>query len=131
MDWGKSTLSTGGQCIGISTPNGVGNWFHRTWVGSEEGTNDWNMIKLHWTIHPEREQKWRDEQDKLLKKSGRNKQECDCDFITSGQGVIDPRILEEYKNELVCEPIEKRGIDSNLWIWEPPNYTKDYVVADY
>ena len=124
----QSTLSTGGQCIALSTPNGVGNWFHRTWVGAEEGTNDWNMIKLHWTVHPEREQKWRDEQDKLLGPSGAA-QECDCDFITSGQGVIDPRILEEYKNESVCEPIEKRGIDSNLWIWEPPNYTKDYVVA--
>ena len=124
----QSTLSTGGQCIALSTPNGVGNWFHRTWVGAEEGTNDWNMIKLHWTVHPEREQKWRDEQDKLLGPSGAA-QECDCDFITSGQGVIDPRILEEYKNELVCEPVEKRGIDSNLWIWEPPNYTKDYVVA--
>ena len=124
----QSTLSTGGQCIALSTPNGVGNWFHKTWVGAEEGTNDWNMIKLHWTVHPEREQKWRDEQDKLLGPSGAA-QECDCDFITSGQGVIDPRILEEYKNESVCEPLEKRGIDSNLWIWEPPNYSKDYVVA--
>ncbi len=124
----QSTLSTGGQCIALSTPNGVGNWFHKTWVGAEEGSNDWNMIKLHWTVHPEREQKWRDEQDKLLGPSGAA-QECDCDFITSGQGVIDPRILEEYKNESVCEPIEKRGIDSNLWIWEPPNYSKDYVVA--
>ena len=124
----QSTLSTGGQCIALSTPNGVGNWFHKTWVGAEEGSNDWNMIKLHWTVHPEREQKWRDEQDKLLGPSGAA-QECDCDFITSGQGVIDPRILEEYKNKLICEPLEKRGIDSNLWIWEPPNYNKDYVVA--
>ncbi len=40
----------------------------------------------------------RKEQDKLLGPSGAA-QECDCDFITSGQGVIDPRILEEYKNE--------------------------------
>ena len=124
----QSTLSTGGQCIALSTPNGVGNWFHRTWVGAEEGTNDWNMIKLHWTVHPEREESWRKEQDKLLGPSGAA-QECDCDFITSGQGVIDPRILEEYKKDSVCEPIEKRGIDSNLWIWEPPNYQKDYVVA--
>ena len=89
----QSTLSTGGQCIALSTPNGVGNWFHRTWVGAEEGENDWNTIKLHWTVHPDREQDWRDEQDKLLGPSGAA-QECDCDFITSGQGVIDPRILE-------------------------------------
>ncbi len=124
----QSTLSTGGQCIALSTPNGVGNWFHKTWVGAEEGENDWNMIKLHWTVHPEREESWRKEQDKLLGPSGAA-QECDCDFITSGQGVIDARILEEYKNSQIEEPIEKRGIDSNLWIWKQPNYTKDYVVA--
>ena len=33
----------------------------------EEGENDWNTIRLHWTVHPEREQDWRDEQDKLLR----------------------------------------------------------------
>ena len=25
--------------------------------------------------------------------------------------------------------MEKRGIDSNYWIWQPPNYTKNYVVS--
>jgi len=124
----QSTLSTGGQCIALSTPNGVGNWFHRTWVGAEEGSNDWNMIKLHWTVHPDRKQEWRDEQDKLLGPS-EAAQECDCDFITSGQGVVDPRILEEYKIKHIEEPLEKRGFDSNLWVWKSPNYTKDYVLA--
>jgi hypothetical protein len=124
----QSTLSTGGQCIALSTPNGVGNWFHRTWVGAEEGSNDWNMIKLHWTVHPDRKQEWRDEQDKLLGPS-EAAQECDCDFITSGQGVVDPRILEEYKSTHIEEPLEKRGFDSNLWVWKSPNYTKDYVLA--
>ena len=33
----QSTLTTGGQCIALSTPNGVGNWFHKTWVEAEEG----------------------------------------------------------------------------------------------
>ena len=124
----SQTLSTGGQCIALSTPNGVGNWFHRTWVGAEEGSNDWNMIKLHWTVHPDRKQEWRDEQDKLLGPS-EAAQECDCDFITSGQGVVDPRILEEYKSTHIEEPLEKRGFDSNLWVWKSPNYTKDYVLA--
>jgi len=56
-------------------------------------------------------------------------QECDCDFITSGQNVIDGVILEEMKNTTCKEPIEKRGIDSNLWVWEPADYTKDYIVC--
>ena len=124
----SQTLSTGGQCIALSTPNGVGNWFHRTWMDSEDGLNDFNFIKLHWTLHPDREQEWRDEQDKLLGPS-LAAQECDCDFITSGQSVVDGVILEEYRTTQVKDPIEKRGIDSNVWIWEPPNYTKDYVVC--
>ena len=124
----SQTLSTGGQCIALSTPNGVGNWFHKTWSDSEDGLNDFNFIKLHWTVHPERGQEWRDEQDRLLGPA-LAAQECDCDFITSGQNVIDGVILEEMKNTTCKEPIEKRGIDSNLWVWEPADYTKDYIVC--
>ena len=128
--WGaaQQTLATGGRALVISTPNGVGNFFHKTWVGAENGTNDFNFIKLHWSVHPEREQEWRDEQDKLLGPS-LAAQECDCDFITSGRGVVDGLLLEQMKECSVREPIEKRGIDSNYWIWQPPNYTKNYVVS--
>ena len=124
----SQTLSTGGQCIALSTPNGVGNWFHRTWVDAEDGLNDFNFTRLLWDIHPDRQQEWRTDQDKLLGPA-MAAQECDCDFITSGQNVIDGIILEEMKNTTVCEPAEKRGIDSNIWVWEPPNYTKDYIVS--
>ena len=128
--WGaaQQTLATGGRALVISTPNGVGNFFHKTWIGAEDGTNDFNFIKLHWSVHPEREQEWRDEQDKLLGPS-LAAQECDCDFITSGRGVVDGLLLEQMKESSVREPIEKRGIDSNYWIWQPPNYTKNYVVS--
>ena len=122
------TLSTGGRCIALSTPNGVGNWFHRTWADAEAGTNKFNFIKLHWTVHPDRDESWRREQDGLLGPS-LAAQECDCDFITSGQSVVDGVLLEECRNTTVREPMEKRGIDSNIWIWEPPNYTKDYIVC--
>ncbi len=128
--WGadQQTLATGGRALIISTPNGVGNFFHKTWVGAESGTNDFNFINLHWSVHPERGKDWRDEQDKLLGPS-LAAQECDCDFITSGRGVIDGILLENLKESSVREPMEKRGIDSNYWIWEPPNYTKNYVVS--
>ena len=124
----QSTLATGGQCIALSTPNGVGNWFHKVWVEAEEGESDWNFIRLHWSLHPDRDDEWRAEQDKLLGPS-MAAQEYDCDFITSGQTVIDGAILEEYRNKQIEEPIEKRGIDSNLWIWRQPNYSRDYVVS--
>jgi phage FluMu gp28-like protein len=36
------TLSTGGRCIALSTPNGVGNWFHKTYTESETEMNDFS-----------------------------------------------------------------------------------------
>jgi hypothetical protein len=124
----QSTLTTGGSCIALSTPNGVGNWFHRTWVEAEDATGMFNPIKLHWTVHPDRGEEWRKEQDTLLGPSSAA-QECDCDFLTSGTGVIDPIILEKMRKSLCIDPVEKRGIDSNMWVWEQPNYNKDYIVC--
>ena len=56
----------GGRSILLSTPNGIGNFFHKTWVGSMDGSNDFNPINLHWSLHPERGQEWRDLQTKVL-----------------------------------------------------------------
>jgi hypothetical protein len=126
----QSTLSTGGSCIALSTPNGVGNWFHQTWLGAEESRNPFNTIRLHWTVHPERDQKWRDQQEELLglKKAA---QECDCDFVSSGETVIEPETLMFFKETYIQEPIEKGGFDGNLWKWEHADYSKSYmVVAD-
>jgi hypothetical protein len=126
----QSTLSTGGNAIILSTPNGVGNFFHKTWVGAEDGTNTFNTIRLHWSVHPERDQSWRDEQEVLLGPKGAA-QECDCDFVSSGDTVIDPQLLMFYKESFCQDPIEKTGFDGNLWKWEYPDYQKGYlVVAD-
>jgi hypothetical protein len=126
----QSTLSTGGAAIVLSTPNGVGNWFHKMWVDGESGANGFHCIKLHWTCHPERNQEWRDEQTRVLGIKGAS-QECDCDFVSSGDTVIEPQLLMWYKETYVMEPVEKRGFDGNLWVWEHPNYNRQYmVVAD-
>lgn len=126
----QATLSTGGGAIVLSTPNGIGNWFHKTWVDGETNPQtEWNNIKLHWTVHPDRDQEWRDRQTQLLGERGAA-QECDCDFVSSGHTVIDGNILAEY--EAVCiAPIEKRGHDHGYWVWEYPDYSKNYmVIAD-
>lgn len=124
----QQTLATGGRAIVLSTPNGVGNFFHQTWVKSESGENTFNPIRLHWTVHPERDTTWRDEQEVLL---GPDKaaQECDCDFISSGRTVVPGELLQWYKESTCCEPIEKRGVDGALWIWEYPDYSKNYMVT--
>ena len=124
----QQTLATGGRCIALSTPNGVGNWFHKEWVKAENGENKFSTIRLHWTVHPERDQAWRDEQDVILG-TDQAAQECDCDFISSGNSVIPGPLLDWYKNNMCQEPVEKRGHDNAYWVWEYPNYTKDYVVV--
>ena len=124
----QQTLATGGDCIMISTPNGVGNFFHKTWVAATDKQNDFNPIYLHWSLHPDRNQDWRDEQDLNLGPK-RAAQECDADFLSSGNSVVDPGILDWYSKDMVTEASAMAGIDSNLWIWDYPDYTKSYIVS--
>ena len=127
----QQTLATGGGCIAMSTPYGSGNWFHQTWTRAENGENDFLPIKLPWFVHPERDQVWRDRQDELLGDPRMASQECDCDFSTSGDVVFYNEFVEFYEKTYVKEPLERRGADQNLWIWEPADYSRNYmVIAD-
>ena len=127
----QQTLATGGGAIVLSTPFGTGNWFHKTWVKAEALENSFLPIKLPWYVHPERNQTWRDKQDIELGDPRLAAQECDCDFTTSGDVVYYPEHLEYMTSTHVIEPMERRGVDKNLWIWESPDYTRNYlVVAD-
>ena len=127
----QQTLATGGGCIAISTPYGTGNWFHQTWIRAEEKANDFLPIRLPWFVHPERDQAWRDRQDELLGDPRMAAQECDCDFSTSGDVVFYPEYMEFYEKTYIKEPLERRGTDRNLWVWEPCDYSRTYmVVAD-
>ena len=126
----QQTLATGGRAIILSTPNGTGNFFHKTWVKAEADENKFNTIRLHWSVHPERDQTWRDDQDSLLGPK-MAAQECDCDFISSGHTVVDGTLLQWFKETYQQEPSERRGMGGDYWLWEYPDYSKSYmVVAD-
>ncbi len=127
----QQTLATGGGAIVLSTPYGTGNWFHQTWVKAEANENQFLPIKLPWYVHPERDEAWRKRQDELLGDPRMAAQECDCDFNTSGDVVFYPEYLDFITQTYVKEPLERRGVDHNLWIWEPADYSRSYmVVAD-
>ena len=127
----QQTLATGGGAIVLSTPYGTGNWFHQTWVKAEAGENQFLPIKLPWYVHPERDESWRKRQDELLGDPRMAAQECDCDFNTSGDVVFYPEYIDFITSTYVKEPLERRGADQNLWIWEPADYTRSYmVIAD-
>ena len=127
----QQTLATGGGAIILSTPYGTGNWFHQIWVKAEAQENQFLPIKLPWYVHPERDEMWRKKQDELLGDPRLAAQECDCDFSTSGDVVYFSEHIEYMLTTTVAEPMERRGIDKNLWVWEAPDYTRKYmVVAD-
>lgn len=273
----QMTLATGGQAMLLSTPNGMGNFFHKTWVKAELGENSFTPVRLPWQVHPERDQSWRDKQDadlgprlaaqeciagestvtiqysdkdvlkecqvtieelywnclsinyscpqgikaidlkiltpdgfeyfdgikqsvrdyyyrgtftngSILRASADHKiyteagpkemqyltledrvltpdgyttlvslervgeqiklydavnagqkhrfyacnlliSNCDCDFLTSGNGVFEPEDLKYYEDNFCKDPIERRGLDNNLWIWEYPDYSRSYMVS--
>jgi len=123
----QQTLATGGRCIALSTPNGVGNWFHKEFTRAQVSENKFTPIALPWTVHPERNQDWRDEQTAQLGPRAAA-QECDCDFSTSGDTVIEPSTLNHYQENTVREPLEKRDQGGTYWLWDYPNSLKTYMV---
>ena len=125
----QQTLATGGGAIVLSTPYGTGNWFHRTWVSAESAENDFLPIKLPWYVHPDRDQAWRDRQNELLGDPRMAAQECDCDFASSGDVVFYGEYIEFYEQTYIKDPLEKRGADQNLWIWQPADYSRNYLVV--
>jgi len=123
------TISTGGRCVALSSPNGVGNWFHKTYVGAEDASNEFHATKLIWDVHPDRDQAWFEKETKNMARR-EIAQEYECSFNTSGETVIDPADLGRLYNE--CKkPKYRSGFDRNYWIWE--NYNEEFtylVVAD-
>ena len=118
MGISSTNSSNGGGAIVLSTPYGTGNWFHKTWVSAEENENDFLPIRLPWNVHPERDQEWRNRQDELLGDPRIAAQECDCDFSTSGDIVFHAEWIDFISNYNYKNPMERRGVDQNLWIWE-------------
>ncbi len=117
------TLSTGGRCIALSTPNGVGNWFHKNYVEAENKTNDFFPTMLAWDVHPDRDQEWFEKETRNMSKR-EIAQELECNFNMSGETVFSSEDLEEYSKN-IKDPLHRTGFDRNLWIWEQydPNYS--------
>lgn len=128
----QATLSTGGAGILLSSANGASGKFYEIWTqategGKQDGMDPFNPILLPWYVHPERDQKWADEQKAKL---GPRKfaQEHSVDFLTSGHTVIDGEVLQRYLDTTIKDPIERRYA-GDLWIWKYPDYSKSYVVS--
>jgi len=124
----KPTIATGGGIIALSSPNGIGNWFHKMYTEAQIGKNDFKAIELKWNLHPDRDEKW--EATERANMSPREfAQEYDCDFLGSGNSVIEPDNLSFYEQTFIQDPVERRFMGGDFWIWQYPDYTKSYIVC--
>ena len=121
------TLSTGGRCIALSTPNGVGNWFHKIYVESENKSNDFYPTKLPWHVHPDRDESWFEKETRNMSRR-EIAQELECNFNMSGETVFGPEDIEKYSH-LIRDPKYRTGFDRNLWIWEERKQENSYLIS--
>jgi hypothetical protein len=74
------------KVIITSTPNGM-ELFYKIYKEAEEGKNNFTPVKVHWSEHPKRDEKWKEE---TLKNIGMEqfKQEFDIEFLGSSGTLI-------------------------------------------
>ena len=106
----QPTMAAGGRCIALSSPNGVGNWFHKTYVAANNGENSFYPTILHWTLHPERDQEWFNDVTKNLSKR-KIAQEYECNFNASGETVINSEDLKKLWNLVANQSIRQGSIE--------------------
>lgn len=52
-----------------------------------------------------------------------------CNFLSSGNTVIEPDDLTYYEETYQCDPIERRGLTGDYWLWQQPDYTRNYIIS--
>lgn len=121
------TLTTGGQAILLSTPNGVGGQFYKLYADSESGVNEFNPIKLPWTVHPEHDQEWFEKESKNYSER-QIAQEFMCDFASSGETFLTDADIA-WVNGMTRPPVMRGGPDMNVWTWKIPLSEHKYILS--
>lgn len=103
------------KVIMTSTPNGM-NLFYKIWTEAKLGRNRYVPIEVHWSDHPKRDEKWKEE---TLSNIGNKQfqQEYGCRFHGSSDTLIDGEVLvrltwippEEETDQLVVYEQPKEG----------------------
>lgn len=121
----QPTLSTGGDCIITSTPNSDEDQFAKIWFGAENnidengkerqggiGINGFKAIKVTWEAHPDRDDKWAEEQ---MQKVGLSQFEREFACLAHNNKLklrdINGTIIEKTIKELYDELNEEYDYD--------------------
>lgn len=120
--------NTGGAAIVNSTPYGVGNFYHSTWVDSIAGGNPFNPIRLYWRMHPERDDDWYKQMSSALG-AKRTAQEIDGDFLSSGNTVFDLSDIKAIEDCLSDYPVIKKRFNGQYRQFLEPEPDKEYFIG--
>jgi len=119
------TLSTGGDMIISSTPNGDNELYATLWRGAKLGTNGFAWCEVNWDRHPDRDESFR---QMMIGKIGIMKwnQEFENQFISSDPLLINSMKLQQLK---ATEPLfEDKGF--KFWGEAPDPKSSYYVGVD-
>jgi hypothetical protein len=115
---GKST-----KVIIVSTPNGM-NLFYKLWVDAENERNSYNVIDVHWSEVPGRDEKWKEETIANTSKE-QFQREFECEFLGSSNTLIHS---SKIKSMAFFNPIQS---NAGLDMYEKPKEGHTYtLVAD-
>lgn len=127
------TLATGGNCIITSTPNSDEDQFAQIWKEANKkvddfgnptkiGRNGFSPFMALWNEHPDRDQKWADEERSKIGDERFRREHC-CEFIIDEETLINSVKLADLTAK---DPIYKTG--QVRW-YKRPEKNKIYVVA--
>lgn len=135
------TVTAGGRVIMISTPNGVGNVYHKTYKDAESGQNDFKPTSLMWWRHPEHIADLSDDPERpgfktspWFRKETQNMsardraQEHECDFLSSGDTFVPAEGLALVESTVV-QPVFIEYWDRNLHVWSRPKLNQPYFIS--
>lgn len=113
--------SESSKLVIISTPNGL-NHYHKLWVESKNGNNDFVTVEGRWQENPRRSEKWAEEQRKKLGEV-KYRQEIECTFEGSSYTLVDGA-------KLATLPLSVPVYDKdNFEVFEPPKKDNSYVIT--
>lgn len=120
--------NTGGSAIVNSTPYGVGNFYHSTWVDAIAGGNPFNPIRLYWRMHPERGDDWYNQMSSALGPK-RTAQEIDGDFLSSGNTVFDLADIKAIEDCLSDYPVIRKRFNGQYRQFLEPDPDREYFIG--
>lgn len=120
------TLSTGGDCIISSTPNGDTNTFAQLWRGALVEANDFSPSFVRWDQPPGRDEKFK---ENMIAKIGERKwlQEYECEFLSSDALLIDSLVLANLTPQIM--KLKPEFEINDVKFWKRPQGGVSYLVG--